>query len=107
MKIAAIAGVLISFATAAQAADIDIGIERFIQRNGISKAILKVTNHLPNKVTGVYIECAFLDSDRRAIDIGNSLINSIDANSYAYDSASIVAGEGAVKFADCRVIRTR
>lgn len=107
MKIAAIAGVLISLATAAQAADIDVGIERFISRNGVSKAILKVTNHLPNKVTGVYVECAFLDSDRRAIDIGNALIGSIDAHSYAYDSAAIVVGEGVVKYADCRVISTR
>lgn len=107
MKIAAITVVLISLATAAQAADIDVGVERFISRNGISKAILKVTNHLPNKVSGVYVECAFLDSERRAIDIGNALIGSIDAHSYAYDSASIVASEGTVKYADCRVVNTR
>jgi hypothetical protein len=101
-----ITAALMMVTTVAYAADIDIAVERLKSNYGVTKAILKVKNHLPNRVTGVLVECAFLDKDRRAIDIGRNVIKEIDDSSWAYTDATIATDETA-KFVDCRVTNYR
>lgn len=90
----------------AAAQSIDIQVDNFTAQRGISELVLKVTNNTGADVEGVQIDCAFLRSDGRAIDIGKALIPSIAAGDYAYDKAAIPTTEG-VSEAECRVVRYR
>lgn len=87
----------------AHAADIEVSIENFTKDGRILSAIMKVTNKTEQAVTNVYIDCAFLDKDKKAIDIGKSRVSRIEAKGYAYDKAAIVT-DAKADFADCRVI---
>lgn len=90
----------------AAAGEIDIQIDNFTMQGNIAEVVMKVTNNTGRDVSNVFIDCAFLDSDKRAIDIGKAMIPAIATGGYAYDKASAVTGEG-IEFADCRVTRVR
>lgn len=98
--------VVAALAGHASAGEIDIQVDNFTLQNGIAEAVLKVSNNTGRDVSNVFIDCAFLDSDKRAIDIGKAMIPALPAGQYAYDKASAVTGEG-IEFADCRVTRSR
>ncbi len=101
MKFAAVAAIAIAFATTAQAAYVDVQAERVIPRPGTIKMIIKVTNNFPDKVSNVVVACTFLDRERRAVDIGYARIGDMEAHAHAYDSVSITADDGIVKYAEC------
>jgi len=86
----------------ALANEIDISVDNFSQSGGIVSAVLKLTNNLDQPVTQVFVDCAFLREDKRAIDIGKEIVSQIDAKSYAYGKAAIVTDQK-VRYADCRV----
>lgn len=83
---------------------IDIQVDNFTAQGGISEIVMKVLNNTDEAVTNVFIDCAFLRENGKAIDIGKALIPSIAAHSYAYDKAAITTTNGVAK-ADCRVVR--
>lgn len=85
---------------------IEIGIENFTAERGISTLILKVSNNTAAPLQTVFIDCAFLTEDERAIDIGKALVSNIPAGGYAYDKASIARTDGVAK-AECRVVSYR
>ena len=95
---------LLPFSAAAQA--IDIQVDNFTAQRGISELVLKVTNNTGADVESLFIDCAFLREDGRAIDIGKVLISTLAAGEYAYDKASIGTTDG-VSQAECRVVKFR
>ena len=102
----AIAAASIAFALPASAAGFDIQVDNFFVQDGIASAVMKVTNNTGAAAESVYIDCVFLDGERRAIEIGKALIPAIQAGGYAYDKASAVTGD-AVKYAECGVRKSR
>lgn len=90
----------------AQANDIDLSIDNFSRNNSIVSAVLKVTNNLTTPVSSIFIDCAFLDGQKKAIDIGKANIDHIESKGYAYAKASIVTDQQ-IQFADCRVAHSR
>lgn len=101
----AVAALVLLAAGGASAADIDLTVDNFWQDGKITSAVLKVSNHLDRPVTDIRIDCAFLDENKKAIDIGLETISQVEAQSYAYGKASIVTGRK-VSFAECRVVGT-
>ena len=102
MKRVAILTAAVMSAGIANANDIDLAVDNFSKDGQIVSAVIKLTNNLDQEVSDVYVDCAFLREDKRAIDIGKELINRIDAKGYAYGKASIVTAEK-VRYADCKV----
>ncbi|MBB4587918.1 hypothetical protein GGE50_003822 [Rhizobium leguminosarum] len=92
--------------TPASAADIDIDVQELALRFGMVQADLKVTNNLPSRVGPIYINCAFLDANRRFIDVGRGLVVAIDPSSVAYTKAAIVTDEQ-VRSIECVVSNPR
>lgn len=105
MRIAALSAVAFA-ATTASAASIDIDVQNFTAKDGISEVVMKVNNLLPTPVTNVFIDCAFLNSSQKAVDIGKAFVSSIEAGGYAYAKAAIPTTDD-VKFVDCRVTKYR
>ncbi|MDQ0558306.1 hypothetical protein QO004_000079 [Rhizobium mesoamericanum] len=100
-------GAVLAFAAvfcagAAEANEIDLSVDNFSRDNKIVSAVIKLTNNLDEAVSRVFIDCAFLDDNKRAIDIGNDIVTRLDAKGYAYGKASIVTDKK-VRYADCRV----
>lgn len=93
-----------AFSGSALADPIDIQVDNFTVDRGIAELVLKVTNTTGADVTDVFIDCAFLDANMRAIDIGKALIQNIPAGGYAYDKAAIARTAG-VQHAECRVVK--
>jgi len=63
--------------TSASAADIDVDVLQIVLRYGTVQADLRITNNLPTSVGPIYINCAFLDANRRFIDIGRGLVTAV------------------------------
>lgn len=91
-----------ALASVANAADIDIQIDNFTSDGNIARVVMKVKNTSTKPYSNIFIDCTFLDANKKAIDIGKALISGIDANSYAYDKASIVA-TGREEYVECSV----
>lgn len=89
-------------ASAASAADIQIDVQNFTHERGIARAVMLVKNRSSKPAKDVFIDCAFLGEDKRAIGIGRAHLESIPANGDAYDDASLVT-DAKVAYADCRV----
>ena len=106
LKTVLIAGLSAMAATAAHADGIDIDIQNFTAHRGIAKIVMKVTNGTDADISSVFIDCAFLDGNKRAIDIGKAMIPSLPSGQYAYEEASIPRSDG-VEFAECRVTKFR
>lgn len=92
----------LALSSGANAAEIDIQIDNFTSDRGIASAVMKVANTSSRRLSSIFIDCAFLDENRKAIDIGKAVIQRIDAGGYAYEKASIVA-TGREKFVECSV----
>lgn len=106
MRILLLALALLTAAPAYARDAISIDVDNFTAERGISTLVLKVTNNTGKAVESVFIDCAFLTEDERAIDIGKALISNIPAGGYAYDKASIPTTDGVSK-AECRVVSFR
>ena len=101
-----IAALAWALATPALGAGFDIQVDNFYVDGGIATVVMKVTNNTGLPAESVFIDCAFLDKDERAIEIGKALIPAIAAGGYAYDKAAAVTGDR-VQFAACDVVRSR
>lgn len=88
------------------AAGFDIQVDNFWLDGRIATVVMKVTNNTGKDASSIFIDCAFLDKDQKAIDIGRGLISQIPAGGYAYEKAAITGGER-VQFAECQVVRSR
>jgi hypothetical protein len=77
-------------------------VDNFFVDSGITTAVLAVTNNLETPVTSVFLSCAFLNDEEKAIDVGGGLISRLDAGETAYERVSIGTGDG-VQYARCRV----
>lgn len=86
------------------AADISFEVENFTAQNGISEVVLKVTNHADTGARRVYISCAFLTEDLKAIDVGRALISTLGPGQTKYEKAGIPTTAGVAK-AQCYVDR--
>lgn len=86
------------------AGTIEVGVENFTQERRVAKAIIKVTNNLGKPVSNVFVDCAFLNKEKKAVDVSSALIEKISPNEYAYDKASIVT-DHEVQYIDCRVAK--
>lgn len=91
-------------AVQAHAADIEIDVHNFTVEHGIARVVFYAKNRLGEEVTDVFIDCAFLDKDKRAIGIGRALVESIPAKGDAFDDAALATNQP-VQFADCRVAK--
>lgn len=100
MKLAV--GLLLAMVSPVVAADVDIRIDNFSSDEWMSRAVIKVTNNSGQNLTNVFIDCTFLDGEKRALDIGKVLIPSLAAGAYAYDKAAIQT-TGKEKFVECMV----
>ncbi|MBD9542952.1 hypothetical protein IB276_26250 [Ensifer sp. ENS04] len=98
----AILTVSVLIAGQAVAGSVDVGVENFTHSNGVAKAVLKVSNSLGKPASNIFVDCAFLNGEKKAIDVGSALIEKIANNEYAYDTASIVT-KSDVQYVDCRV----
>lgn len=106
MKAQVLALTLGLVSTPASAADIDIDVQELALRFGMVQADLKVTNNLPSRVGPIYINCSFLDANRRFIDVGRGLVAAIDPSSVAYTKAAIVTDKQ-VRSIECVVSNPR
>ncbi len=84
------------------AGDIEIDVQNFTASKGISDLVLKITNNTGKSLEMIFVDCAFLDKNKRALAIGKAIISNVDAGGYAYDTASIARSQG-VAHAECRV----
>ncbi|MDP9837604.1 hypothetical protein J2T09_002356 [Neorhizobium huautlense] len=90
-------------ATPAVAAEIEIEVQNFTSKNGIARATMLVKNTSNETIRDVYIDCAFLGRDKRAVGIGKANIRNLPARGDAYTDASLVTNDD-IKFVDCRGI---
>ncbi|MFC5584434.1 hypothetical protein ACFPOD_04870 [Nitratireductor kimnyeongensis] len=88
--------------SAVSAGEIDIDIENFTAAGGVSELVFKVSNNTNDDLRSVFVNCAFMNKDMKAIDIGKVLISTIPANDFVYEKASIQRSDG-VAHAQCRV----
>ncbi|UIK05002.1 hypothetical protein [Neorhizobium galegae] len=93
---------MMAAATAASAADIEIDVQNFSVERGVARAVMLVKNNLAKPVQGVFIDCAFLDGDKKAVGIGRAIINALAPNGDAYEEAALPT-KASVQFVDCRV----
>lgn len=105
MKKFLIAAALIT-STPAWSAGFDVDVENFTADRGIAEVVMKVTNNTGADARSVFVDCVFLDKNKRALDIGKALIPAIAAGDHAYDKARIPRAEG-VEFVECGVKRSR
>lgn len=101
----ALAGMCI--ASPALASDVDFKYENFYrdQDMGRARIVLKIINDTPNVLT-VFVECAFLNADKRALDTSTLIASNVPAKGHAYaDSWS--ARMNGIEHADCRIVRYR
>lgn len=101
-----IAALTWALATPALGAGFDIQVDNFYVDGGIATVVMKVTNNTGADAKDVFVDCAFLDKEERAIEIGKALISTIAAGASAYEKAAAVTGDR-VQFADCNVVRSR
>jgi hypothetical protein len=87
--------------TPALAADVQIDVQNFTLQNGIARATMLVTNTSERAISNVYVDCAFLGADKRAIGLGKANIRRLPAKGDAYAEAAFVTN-AEVKFVDCR-----
>lgn len=83
---------------------ISVSIENFTQDRRVAKAVLKVTSNLGKPASNVFVDCAFLNEEKKAVDVSSALIEKIPTNDHAYDKASIVTDHD-VKYIECRVAK--
>ena len=81
---------------------VTIEVHNFTVANGIAKAVIRVRNNLNAPIKNVFIDCAFLNSKKKAVGIGKANVSSIEANADTYEDAALVTQQE-VKFVDCRV----
>ena len=84
------------------AGDVSVAVENFTHERGIATAVLKVTNNLGKTANNVFVDCAFLDGEKKAIDVSSALIESISTNDHAYDKAAITTKRD-FQYVECRV----
>ena len=101
-----IAALTWALATPALGAGFDIQVDNFYVDGGIATVVMKVTNNTGKAADSVFIDCAFLDKEERAIEIGKALIPAIEAGEFVYDKASAVTGDR-VQYAACDVVSSR
>lgn len=85
----------------ALAADVQIDVQNFTSKNGIARATMLVTNMSERVIANVYVDCAFLGADKRAVGLGKANIRNLPARGDAYADAALVTS-AEVKFVDCR-----
>ena len=88
---------------AAAAATLNINVDmQNVERDGdIINAVFKVESSELYKT--VFVECAFLDKDKRALDVGVKPIANLQPNSERYGKISIVRKSDDVVSAKCYV----
>ncbi|MDX0432680.1 hypothetical protein GOL30_26365 [Sinorhizobium medicae] len=97
----------LAFLTAGQViagGGISVSVENFTQERRVAKAVLKVTNNLGKPANNVFVDCAFLNKEKKAVDVSSALIEKISTNDHAYDKASIVTDHD-VQYIECRVAK--
>jgi len=100
--IAAAAMVLAIASSPSSADEVDVHVENFFVERGISTVVLKITNNTSAVVPNVFVSCAFLDANQKAIDIGKAWVTNLGPNKSTYDKARIPSADG-VQFASCSV----
>lgn len=93
---------MLAVVTAASGEDIDVHVDNFFVETGVSTVVLKITNNTATTVANVFVSCAFLDADQRAIDVGKAWVTDLKPKQVAYDKARIPSSKG-VQFAACSV----
>ncbi|THK38156.1 hypothetical protein EHS39_11495 [Ensifer sp. MPMI2T] len=86
------------------AGGVSVSVENFTHERRVAKAIIKVTNDLGKTAKNVFVDCAFLNKEKKAVDVSSALIEKISTNDYAYDKASIVTDHD-IQYIECRVAK--
>ena len=86
------------------AGGLNVSVENFTQERRVAKAVIKVTNELGKTATNIFVDCAFLNKEKKAVDVSSALIEKISTNDHAYDKTSIVT-DHEVQYIECRVAK--
>ncbi|QWY83305.1 hypothetical protein [Rhizobium phage RHph_X2_25] len=86
------------------AGGVSVSVENFTQERRVAKAIIKVKNDLGKPASNVFIDCAFLNKEKMAVDVSSALVEKISTNDYAYEKASIVTDHD-IQYIECRVAK--
>jgi len=88
----------------AHAADIGLAYENFYrdEKAGRARIVIRVTNNTARPQRSIFAECAFLNSEKRALDVATLI-----ASNVAPGSSAVVAGWSAqmpgIEHAECRI----
>lgn len=91
------------FAAPAMAQSMDIRIDSFTADRGRSEVIVRVTNNTGADARSIFVDCTFMDTDKRAIDIGRALIPVLAAGDHAFEKAAISRTDG-VDYVECDLV---
>ncbi|ESY37875.1 hypothetical protein X747_24705 [Mesorhizobium sp. LNJC384A00] len=74
-------------------------------RRHIASAIVRVTNSGTNAFDSVFVNCAFMDTAGRAVQVGGALLNNLAPGETAFGSADVDTSllVSAIASASCRV----
>lgn len=96
---------LIAFVALASGLSVTVDSLTIDNRRHIASAIARVTNSGTNVFDSVFINCAFMDSAARAVQVGGALLSNLAPGETAFGSAdvdiSLVAAP--IASASCRI----
>lgn len=96
-----IAGAMVLACSSAALADsVGIEVDNFFVETGISTAVLKITNNSSATIANVFVSCAFLGADKKAIDVGKAWVTDLRPGQTRYENARIASSAG-VQYARC------
>ena len=87
------------------AADLSVEVDNLKRSDGWIEAIVRVTNGGSAAFSTIYVDCAFLDANGRAIDTGMASIANLTPGATAFGSAEI-EDDPAIASAACRIAET-
>lgn len=100
--------ILLALTGNAASASLDLAYENFYRDGdlGRTRIILKVTNNTPEKVEWVFVECAFLNNENKALDTATLIGRNIAPASHAYVDGWSARFDG-IEHATCRISAVR
>lgn len=86
--------------------NLDLNVESLKENMfGHATVIVKITNNTDRSFGMVFAECAFLGSDKIALETGLAVVNNLGPGRAGYGQATVVDGKP-VKSVTCRISQT-
>lgn len=94
---------IILAASAATSINVNVDMQNVERDGDIVKAVFQVQNTETTPYSSVFVECAFLDKDKRALDVVVAHVQNVQPNTTRYGKASLVRPANDVVAAKCYV----